>query len=214
MRESEYPSMDHGFPRRYSPDTPEEILYDHGKVLGSRVRIVDTGRTILRQPRLETTLYRQEFYGMGYIVRGPQGEFYGRYELPPDPSRIPPYAIVEREDKSMTIFQGMEGGGGGHHWGGRRRHSWGRGYWPYPAYPVYYEEPENLYVIVNPAGKGIAVVKGVPKGLPSNHTFRIATPSEAATGKPMSGLGQVDVWDQQLRLDVPMDKEHWGKEVF
>ena len=31
-----------------------------------------------------------------YIVRGPQGEFYGKYATYPEPSQIPPYAIVEK----------------------------------------------------------------------------------------------------------------------
>lgn len=52
--------MEHGFPRRYISSTPQEILYDHGRVLGGRVKIVDTGTTVLRQPRLETTAYREE----------------------------------------------------------------------------------------------------------------------------------------------------------
>lgn len=35
--------------------------------------------------------------GMGaYVVRGPQGEYYGSYPTYPRPDQIPPYAIVEK----------------------------------------------------------------------------------------------------------------------
>lgn len=59
MGDPSYPKMGHGFPRNYIPNTPQEILYDHERVLGARVKMEDTGITVLRQPRLETTSYRQ-----------------------------------------------------------------------------------------------------------------------------------------------------------
>jgi len=81
-------------------------------------------------------------------------------------------------------------GKGKHHHGGRRRGGMGP-YYMYP--PAYYDtvvdEPVEKYVIVNPQGKGIALVVGTPKGLPPGHTFRSATASEAALNKPMAGLG-------------------------
>ena len=76
-----------------------------------------------------------------------------------------------------------------------RRHGGRRGgmgpYYMYP--PAYYyqpvEEPVEKYVILNPQGKGIALVVGVPRGLPKGHSFRVATASEAALNKPLSGFG-------------------------
>ena len=60
--EPSYPPMEHGFPRRYIDITPQEILYDPTRVLGSQCpparTMVSTGRTVVRQPRLETTAYR------------------------------------------------------------------------------------------------------------------------------------------------------------
>lgn len=49
--------MGHGFPRSYIPHTPEEILYDHDRILGSRARMYSQGVTMLRQPRVESTAY-------------------------------------------------------------------------------------------------------------------------------------------------------------
>lgn len=60
--------MGHGFPRRYISVTPQEVLYDHDRVLGARVKMTDTGKTILRQPRLETTAYTQ-ITEMGNLVQ-------------------------------------------------------------------------------------------------------------------------------------------------
>lgn len=84
-------------------------------------------------------------------------------------------------------------GRGRHHGGGRRRGGMGP-YYMYP--PAYYyapvEEPVEKYVIVNPQGKGIAIVVGAPKGLPPNHSFRPATASEAALNKPLSGFDMID----------------------
>jgi hypothetical protein len=182
----EYPPMGHGFPRSYSDTTPQEILYDHGKVLGACARIVDTGRTVLRQPRLETTLYRQEL-GMAYVVRGPQGEFYGRFSAIPLPSQLPPYAMVEREIDSPRVS--ISSGLGApphrpHRHGGRRGFRGGYGWGPWWPVP-YVEEPvENRYVIVNPDGKPITVVRGIPRHVPKGWTFRVATASEAASGVP------------------------------
>ena len=72
------------------------------------------------------------------------------------------------------------------HRGFRRRF---RRPYAYPYYyesyqPVYVEEPQERYVIVDPTGKGIAVVAKVGP-LPSGWTFRVATPAEAATGVPV-----------------------------
>lgn len=59
--------MEHGFPRSYISSTPQEILYDHERVLGGK-KIVSTGTTVLRQPRLETTAY-QEVSGLQDFVQ-------------------------------------------------------------------------------------------------------------------------------------------------
>lgn len=55
------PRMGHGFPRRAMDITPQEELYDHERILGgseSCVEISPPGRTVLQQPRLETSAYR------------------------------------------------------------------------------------------------------------------------------------------------------------
>lgn len=57
-----YPKMGRGFPRRYIDTTPQEILYDE-RILGGgcpcphRAKMIPTGETVLRQPRLETERY-------------------------------------------------------------------------------------------------------------------------------------------------------------
>lgn len=38
-----------------------------------------------------------------YVVRGPQGEFYGRYPHPPRPEQIPLYATVELEKPGWKV---------------------------------------------------------------------------------------------------------------
>lgn len=52
-----FPPKGWDFPRRYVEITPEEYLFDPGRVLGTRVSalIKKTGETVLMQPRLETT---------------------------------------------------------------------------------------------------------------------------------------------------------------
>jgi len=52
-----FPPKGWDFPRRYIDITPEEILYDPGRILGTRVsaQLRTTGDTILRQPRVEST---------------------------------------------------------------------------------------------------------------------------------------------------------------
>lgn len=53
-----YPRAGHDFPRRDIPVTPQEVLYGR-RVLSAigRVRMIPTGQTVVRQPRLETELY-------------------------------------------------------------------------------------------------------------------------------------------------------------
>ena len=64
--------------------------------------------------------------------------------------------------------------------GGFRRGGWGYGPW----WPGGYEEPlENKFVLIDPTGKPIAVVKGPPQ-VPAGWSFRVATPTEAALNKP------------------------------
>jgi hypothetical protein len=66
----EYPPMGHGFPRSYIPHTPQEILYDHERILGSSARMYSQGMTMLRQPRVESTAYTMvtsEGLGSTYI---------------------------------------------------------------------------------------------------------------------------------------------------
>lgn len=52
-----FPPKGWDFPRRYIEITPEEYLYDPGRILGTRVSALlqKTGEMVLRQPRLETT---------------------------------------------------------------------------------------------------------------------------------------------------------------
>jgi hypothetical protein len=44
----------------------------------------------------------------GYIVRGPQGEFYGRYNQMPAASQMPPYSIVETEKPGFKVGFGED----------------------------------------------------------------------------------------------------------
>ena len=70
IRIGEYAPMEHGFPRNYIDITPQEILYDPVRVLGSPCtmggRLRSSGRTILVQPRLETTAYTMGAPPEGY----------------------------------------------------------------------------------------------------------------------------------------------------
>lgn len=60
---------------------------------------------------------RMSFEGLGngqkvgqrgmYVVRGPQGEFYGRYPHPPRPDQIPLYATVELEKPGWRVGFGQ-----------------------------------------------------------------------------------------------------------
>jgi hypothetical protein len=72
--------------------------------------------------------------------------------------------------------------------GGGFRRGWGMGPgpWWYAGYEV--EPPENKYVILDPTGKAIAVVRGIPK-VPPGYSFRIATPAEAALNLPTTAPG-------------------------
>src|ERR1700682_1411627 len=56
-----YPSFKRGFPRRYMDTTPDEILYDPTRILGRgiRSRLINTGETILHQPRVESEAMTQ-----------------------------------------------------------------------------------------------------------------------------------------------------------
>jgi len=58
---TKFPPKGWDFPRRYLEITPSEILYDPGRILGTRVSAVlsKRGDVILRQPRLESTGYVQ-----------------------------------------------------------------------------------------------------------------------------------------------------------
>ena len=70
------------------------------------------------------------------------------------------------------------------------------GYYPYLYPPAYYyqevEEPKPKYAILNPAGNVVAVVTGVPTGVPKGFTVRPATAAEIlkAAGGVLSGLGE------------------------
>jgi len=58
---TKFPPKGWDFPRRYLEITPSEILYDPGRILGTRVSAVlsKRGDVILRQPRLESTGFVQ-----------------------------------------------------------------------------------------------------------------------------------------------------------
>lgn len=65
LRTTQWPlePMGHGFPRRDMDITPQEVLYNHDKVLGGRefaYKISPPGPTVLQQPRVETSLYGQK----------------------------------------------------------------------------------------------------------------------------------------------------------
>lgn len=65
LRTTQWPlePMAHGFPRRDINITPSEILDDHDKILGGpeyKYKISPPGPTVLQQPRLETSLYKQQ----------------------------------------------------------------------------------------------------------------------------------------------------------
>jgi hypothetical protein len=49
----------------------------------------------------------------GWIVRGPEGQFYGRYKNYPTPSQIPLYAVVEKEKPGFRMTLGNDGEDGG-----------------------------------------------------------------------------------------------------
>jgi len=73
------------------------------------------------------------------------------------------------------------------------RHGRGR-YYPYYMMPTYYqaEKPKPKYAILNPAGKVVGIVTGMPQWVPPGHTVRPATVAEvvkASTGT-ISGLGE------------------------
>jgi hypothetical protein len=55
-RDPRFPRKGIGIPRRYIDITPDEILYDPVRIMGTQIgaRMYPTGETILRQPRLET----------------------------------------------------------------------------------------------------------------------------------------------------------------
>jgi hypothetical protein len=57
-----FPYKGKGFPRRYMETTPQEILYDPTRIMGTQIsaKLTPTGRTVLRQPRLETQAYTEE----------------------------------------------------------------------------------------------------------------------------------------------------------
>jgi len=58
----ELPPMGHGFPRQDMDVTPQEVLYDHDKILGGpehTYQISPPGPTVLQQPRVETSLYKE-----------------------------------------------------------------------------------------------------------------------------------------------------------
>jgi hypothetical protein len=86
--------MEHGFPRSYVDTTPQEILYDHDRVLGARVKIMSTGETVLRQPRLETTLY-QQISGIGDLVQLKRQE--GKQLVLESAFMVPPYRMIVSE---------------------------------------------------------------------------------------------------------------------
>ena len=56
-----YAKMGWDFPRRYIDITPDEVLYDPDRVLGTRVaaRLKPSGQTALHQPRVETSNFQQ-----------------------------------------------------------------------------------------------------------------------------------------------------------
>ena len=58
-----YPPKGWDMPRRYVSITPDEVLYDHMRVLSSPAsRLTSMRYTILQQPRLETTAMRMETF--------------------------------------------------------------------------------------------------------------------------------------------------------
>lgn len=97
--------------------------------------------------------------------------------------------LSERPTEVMLSDLGRRGGGGRRHWGGGRRYGYG---YPYMYPPAYYyqqvEEPKPKFVLVDPSGKPVTIVRELPATLPPGYTFRPATPTEAATGV-LTGFG-------------------------
>lgn len=78
------------------------------------------------------------------------------------------------------------GGRGRHHGGWGRGRGWGGYGYPYLYPPGYiYDEvqpPQPKYVLLDANGKPITIVRQLPSNLPAGYSFRVATPTEAATG--------------------------------
>jgi hypothetical protein len=110
------------------------------------------------------------------------------------------------------LGKGPHHGHGGGRWG---RGGWGGG-WPgyYDYGPIYYEAPENRYVILDPTGKAVAVVKGTPH-VPPGYSFRLATVSEMATGlptsfTPMAGFGLSPMMQRYAAGGAPQNSSIYG----
>jgi hypothetical protein len=50
------------------------------------------------------------------------------------------------------------------------------------------EPPKPKFVLIDPNGKAVTIIRELPATLPPGYTFRVATPAEAATGV-LSGAG-------------------------
>lgn len=101
--------------------------------------------------------------------------------------------LSERPTEVQLSDLGRRGGGGRRHGGWGRRRWGGGGYgYPYLYPPDYYtqvvEEPKPKFVLIDPNGKAVTIIRELPATLPPGYTFRVATPAEAATGV-LSGAG-------------------------
>ncbi len=76
----------------------------------------------------------------------------------------------------------------GRPWRRRRHHvihhGGGWGPWWGGYVPGYVEPPQPKFVLIDPNGKPVMVITGLPANLKPGYTLRPATPAEAATGIP------------------------------
>jgi hypothetical protein len=132
---------------------------------------------------------------------------------------VPMLPIMAPMSQTPTEVQlsdlGRGGRGGGRHHGGGRRWYGGGGYgYPYLYPPDYYtqavEPPRPKYVLIDPNGKAVTIIRELPAQLPAGYTFRVATPAEAATGVLSGPAGP----ENYSRFSAGQNAWAGGSEVF
>lgn len=126
-----------------------------------------------------------------------------------------PMSQTPTEVQLSDLGRGGRGGRGGRRHGGWGRRGWGGGGYGYPyLYPpdYYYQEiepPKPKFVLIDPSGKAVTIIRELPAQLPPGYTFRAATPAEAATGV-LSGHGP----ENYSRFSAGQNAWAGGSEVF